>query len=86
MEEMRLCLKANRIFLAVCLLLGGCGPKGIHERKNRVVEGNVLLRVYIVRHAEAYKNVPHLPSTPEEKLDSLTPKGLMQAAPVGDGL
>ncbi len=80
---MRLCLKANSIFLAVCLLLGGCGPKGIHDRKNRVVEGSVLLRVFIVRHAEAYKNVPHLPSTPEEKLDSLTPKGLMQAASIG---
>lgn len=80
---MRLCLKANVIFLVVGLLLGGCGPKVIHERKNLVIEGKVILRVYIVRHAEAYKNVPHLPSTCEEKLDSLTPKGHMQAASIG---
>jgi broad specificity phosphatase PhoE len=80
---MSLRLKANVIFLAVCLLLGGCGQKVIHDRKNLVIEGNVILRVHIVRHAEAYKNVPHLPSTPKEKLDSLTPKGLMQAASIG---
>lgn len=78
-----LCLKANAIFLVIGLLLGGCGPKVIHERKNLVIEGNVILRVQIVRHAEAYKNVPHLPSTPKEKLDLLTPKGNMQAASIG---
>ena len=79
-------MKTNVIFLVVGLLLGGCSPKVIHERKSLVIEGNVILRVYIVRHAEAYKNVPHLPSTPKEKLDSLTPKGHMQAASIGNFL
>lgn len=76
-------LKAHVIFFVIGLLLGGCGPKVIHERKHLVIEGNVILRVFLVRHAEAYKNVLHLPSTPKEKLDSLTPKGHKQAASVG---
>lgn len=81
---MKLCLKVCFIFWVVALLLGGCGPRVIHDRKNLVIKGNIILRVYIVRHAEAYKNVPHLPGTPKEKLDSLTPKGHMQAASIGN--
>ena len=37
------------------------------------------MTVSVVRHAETYKNVFRLPKIPEEKLDSLTPKGTQQA-------
>ena len=76
-------LKGYILFWVTVLLLGGCGPEVIHERTDLVIEENVSLQVYIVRHAEAYKNVLHLPSTPKEKLDSLTPKGHRQAAVIG---
>ena len=76
-------MKKIIIVLTVGLLLGGCGPRFIQHRKNPAIEGNAILRVYLVRHAEAYKNVLHMPGTPDEKLDSLTSKGQMQAASVG---
>lgn len=76
-------LKAKMIFCLTGLFLCGCGAKGVYESTSPAVEGNVLLRVYIVRHGEAYKNVPHLEDTPAEKLDSLTPRGLKQAAAAG---
>jgi broad specificity phosphatase PhoE len=45
-----------------------------------------LLRVYVVRHAEAYKNIPCPPGTSPEKLDSLTPRGREQATAAGEAL
>jgi probable phosphoglycerate mutase len=68
------------------LLFGGCGAKATPEPPSPVVQGNVVLHIYIVRHGEAYRNIPHPPDTPEEKLDSLTPKGLQQAAAAGSFL
>jgi probable phosphoglycerate mutase len=44
------------------------------------------LRVYLVRHAQAWKNVPALrrpPGMSEEQLDSLTEKGQEQARAIG---
>lgn len=76
-------LKTNAILCLVGLLLTGCSSKSTHQQVTPGVKGNVLLRVYIVRHGEAYKNVPHPSDTPREKLDSLTPKGLRQAAAAG---
>lgn len=83
---MRSSLKAITIFCLVGLVLCGCEAKGVHERAEQVVRGEVLLRVYIIRHGEAYKNVPHPADTPVEKLDSLTPKGLRQATSAGEFL
>jgi probable phosphoglycerate mutase len=80
---MRSYLKAYAILVAGGFLLAGCGMRAAYEPKNRVVEGDVLLRVYVVRHGEAYRNVPHPADMPEQKLDSLTPKGLTQAASAG---
>ena len=68
------------------LILSCCGNNVIHDRKNSVIQGKVVLQLYMVRHAEAYKNVIHLPGTSKEKLDSLTPKGLKQAASIGKHL
>ena len=48
-----------------------------------MVRGNVLLKVYLVRHAESKKNVMHLPGTPEKQLDTLTTKGREQAVAIG---
>jgi len=76
-------LKAKAILCLVGLLLCGCSTKSVHKRAAPDVRGNVLLRVYLVRHGESYKNVPHPADTHKEKLDSLTAKGLRQAASVG---
>ena len=76
-------LKATNILVTAGFLLAGCHMRAAYEPKNRAVEGEVLLRIYIVRHGQAYRNVPHPGDTPEQKLDSLTPKGLAQAATAG---
>ncbi len=83
---MLLCRKLNIIVLSSLLLLGGCTANVIHDRKDLVIQGNAVLQLYIVRHAESYKNVMHLPGTSKEKLDSLIPKGQMQAASIGKHL
>ena len=41
------------------------------------------LRVFVVRHAEAFKNLAESVDLPPEKLDSLTPKGIVQARALG---
>lgn len=76
-------LKVYAMLVAAGLLFAGCQMKAAYKPKNRVVEGEVLLRVYLVRHGEAYRNVPHPADMPEQKLDSLTPRGLTQAAGAG---
>jgi probable phosphoglycerate mutase len=80
---MKSCLKAGAIVCVAGLLLSGCGREAGRERTPPAVQGNALLRVYVVRHGQAYKNVPHPADTPAEKLDSLTPRGLAQAASAG---
>lgn len=44
------------------------------------------LTVYVVRHAESFKNINPVPDMPKEKLDSLTPKGVQQASEIGKAL
>jgi len=47
------------------------------------------LRVYVVRHAQAWKNVPSLlrpRGMSDEQLDALTPKGVAQAESLGKAL
>ncbi len=44
------------------------------------------LTVYVVRHAESFKNINPVPDIPKEKLDSLTPKGIQQAIEIGKAL
>ena len=56
------------------------------EQQTPTTEDAVLLRVYLVRHAEAYRNMPQPPGTPLANLDSLTPRGQKQAAAVGRAL
>lgn len=40
-------------------------------------------RLLVVRHGEAYSNVPHPADMPREQLDSLTTKGITQATAAG---
>jgi hypothetical protein len=72
------------VFLVLLFLVAsGCQANDIPVDINPMVRGNVLLQVYVVRHAESKKNVVHLPGTPEEQLDTLTTKGREQAAAIG---
>ncbi|MHC4167425.1 MAG: histidine phosphatase family protein [Planctomycetota bacterium] len=80
---MKRCLKAGVVPGVIGLLLAGCGIQAAHNPKAAAVQGDVVLRVYVVRHAQAYKNIPQPAGTPDEKLDSLTPKGLEQATAAG---
>jgi broad specificity phosphatase PhoE len=48
-----------------------------------MVRGNVLIKIYLVRHAKSKKNVMQLPGTPEKQLDTLTTKGREQAVAIG---
>lgn len=71
-------------FLAFLLLdASGCQLNEIPIDPRPKLRGNVLLKVYLVRHGESKKNVAHLPWTPEEQLDTLTTKGREQAAAIG---
>ncbi len=48
--------------------------------------GSVPLRLILVRHAEAYRNLPNRKEQPHEKWDTLTPQGVLQADAVGMAL
>jgi probable phosphoglycerate mutase len=75
------------VFIVLLVIFAsGCQSNDIPVDTNPVVRGNVLLKVYLVRHAESKKNVVHLPGTPEEQLDTLTTKGREQAAAIGNFL
>ena len=66
--------------------MNGCHSKNFHENISPAISGTVLLRVYLVRHAESMKNVVHLPCTPEEELDTLIAAGRRQAEAIGNFL
>ncbi|MBA3611330.1 MAG: histidine phosphatase family protein [Nitrospirales bacterium] len=73
-----------KILLVIFLVfVNGCHSRNIHEDIVPVIHGKVLLRVYLVRHAEAKKNVVHVPWTPEKELDTLTVEGQRQAVAIG---
>jgi len=66
----------------VCFVLSVCvwvvsGPSA--QGAAQSIEPIYPTTVFIVRHAEAYKNVSHPPDMPKEKVDSLTPRGIEQA-------
>jgi uncharacterized phosphatase len=74
--------------LTLCLLLifaylTGCGGEDNNGQKKNPVSADTLLHVYLIRHGQAYKNIPHPADTPAEKLDSLTARGELQAAAAG---
>lgn len=74
----------RRLVVAALLLLACARPAAAEE-----AAGAPVLRVYIVRHAQAWKNVPtaRRPSgMTDEQLDALTPNGLAKAEAIGKAL
>jgi broad specificity phosphatase PhoE len=75
--------KMRKFFIrGICFLLlvsVGCGP-GISQKQSAESGGT---RLFVVRHAEAYKNLPFHSLMSKEKQDSLTPDGLEQARKAG---
>lgn len=73
----------NRFFLFCILLVfsiyAGCAS--VTSKKSTAESG--ATKVFVVRHAEAYKNLPLHSLMPKEKQDSLTPEGLKQAEKAG---
>ena len=53
---------------------------------NNDAAGSSGLQLILVRHAEAYRNLPDRQSVPGSKLDTLTPRGIKQAEAVGQAL
>ena len=48
--------------------------------------GSQGLRLILVRHAEAFRNLPDRDSVPADRWDTLTPRGVQQAEAVGKAL
>ena len=69
----------------VCFVLSVCAWVVSGPSAQGAAQGteSIYSTVFIVRHAEAYKNVSHPPDMPKEKLDSLTPRGIEQARKTG---
>lgn len=77
--------------LAIALALAIAGAAAAQQPAafrplGKAPAGEPLVRVYVVRHAQAWKNVPRMlrpPGIGEAQLDSLTEKGHEQARAVG---
>ncbi len=63
-----------------------CGGEKSPANQTRTSESKNVFRIYLVRHAQAYKNITPRPDMSPERLDSLTPEGEKQAAVLGDFL
>lgn len=66
--------------LGALLLVSACATSG--PAISEAPAPNAL-RLLVVRHGEAYSNVPHPADMPREQLDSLTTKGITQATAAG---
>jgi probable phosphoglycerate mutase len=76
-------LVMKTVFLILLLLLLSCVKEETGEQTDiRDVTSNSL-NVFIVRHAEAYKNLPNPADISSEILDSLTSRGIKQAIAAG---
>ena len=70
--------------LAALLVLGAaCSGTDTAKTEKAQLPAKTTVCVFIVRHAEAYKNLPDTSGMSKEKLDSLTPRGEEQAAAAG---
>jgi broad specificity phosphatase PhoE len=78
-------LTKSVIAYVVCLLVVsnlGCASS---DSKRSLTQAEKT-RMFVVRHAEAYKNLPQTRTIPKEKLDSLTSLGMQQAKECGMSL
>jgi broad specificity phosphatase PhoE len=67
----------RRVAVAASLALVACAQAPPRPQAPRAAT------VYVVRHGQALKNVPHDPGLSEDQLDALTPLGRTQAAALG---
>ena len=82
-------LSAGNISLLGQILMVACVCSDINteDRKaNDTATAPTGLRLILVRHAEAYRNLPGRQSVPDSMLDTLTPRGIKQADAVGKAL
>jgi len=82
--------RAAALALVVAALAGAARAEPASFRPlGAAPSGEPAVRVYVVRHAQAWKNVPSAlrpPGLGQAQLDSLTAKGRAQAAEVGERL
>jgi len=75
-------LKLFYVLLSSFFILS-CGDQKDQEGTNQLSEKPGSLQLFLVRHAQAFKNLNPLPDLPARQLDSLTVVGKQQAAAVG---
>jgi broad specificity phosphatase PhoE len=76
-------VRSRRLALVLWLLLAATSRAGAQE------PAPPALRLYVVRHAQAWKNVPaslRPKGMTDDQLDALTPKGIEQAERIGKAL
>lgn len=82
----------NLSLLGLILLMAwGCSHQrdDANEKDKKAFDaaaGSSGLQLILVRHAEAFRNLPDWQSVPDARLDSLTPRGIKQADAVGKAL
>ena len=77
-------IKATVLFsFILAVIISACGQERSQSESNQSAGDQRPLRLFLVRHAEAFKNLDPLPSLPLNQLDSLTTAGKNQAAALG---
>lgn len=74
------------LIILMTLLASGCAQKedSSGEAESAVRPDSAI--IYLVRHAQSFKNISPKPDWPPEKLDSLTPEGQKEAKALGEYL
>ena len=78
-----------RGLVLVLALIGMTATADLDAGEEKAADGKAgpaALRLILVRHAEAYRNLSNRSEVPAEKLDTLTPRGVLQADAVGRAL
>ena len=77
----------GQILIVACVCSDKQNDINTEDRKaNDTATASTGLRLILVRHAEAYRNLPGRQSVPDSMLDTLTPRGIKQADAVGKAL
>ncbi|MBA2662292.1 MAG: histidine phosphatase family protein [Bradymonadaceae bacterium] len=81
-------MKIRMVFLLFALIGAsfaiGCRTPASEGEEISALVPVIYVRVFVVRHAQAWKNVDHPESMTEQELDSLTPQGLADAKALGE--
>jgi broad specificity phosphatase PhoE len=76
-------LNCRVLIYGLLIAVTGCAGPDWSEKPAAL---NSPARILLVRHGEAYVNLPHPPDVSPDSLDHLTPQGLTQADVVADRL